>query len=209
VTTWSLNNGLTASKLKKYRKKIFKERGYNMENYRSVANMLTDIFDDDFSTAVQNEVNETTLISELVKQRIKTGKNQVDLASILNWSVSKVSRLEDKTDKELKIGELVDYCKALGSGIAITIASPVHNRAAALMNCVTQIDTHLRELSQLASECDDDKSIADGITKFQADVLLKMMTHAAKHTNDIVNRIDFAPIAEKRVQLQKARELIM
>ena len=180
-----------------------------MAIHDSVMGLIDDVFDDsEISKAVQAKIDATMLVDELVKQRIKLNKSQADIAKQLSWNSSKISRFENKADRDIKLGELAEYCGALGAGLGVTIASPVHNRAAALSACVTQIDGHLRELSKLAGECDNDKSIVEGITKFQADVLLELMTHAVRHTNDIIKRIDFVEPAELTSEIEADAQLI-
>ncbi len=171
--------------------------------------MLDDIFEDStFTKEVQEKVEETQLMHELVKQRIKSGKSQADVAKVWGCNVSTISRFESKDDKDIKLGELVNYCDAIGTGVGVHIASPVHNRAAALINCVTQIDNHLKELSRLAAECNDDDVIVKGITKFQAEILLQIMKKASKHTDDIVERIDLVKPSKDVAKIESNCELV-
>ncbi|MFA6716848.1 MAG: hypothetical protein WCS27_15825 [Victivallaceae bacterium] len=180
-----------------------------MGNYKSVTDMVNDVFESpDFTRDVQKEVEETQLIHELVKQRIKLGKSQTDIAKIWQCDTSTVCRFENKKDEDVKLGELAKYCNAIGSGLGVHIASPFHSRAAALINCVTQIDNHLKELTKLARECNDDDLIVEEITRFQADVLLDIMKKASQHTDDIIERIDLVKPVSKSVNIENKCELI-
>ncbi|MDD5728068.1 MAG: hypothetical protein PHV59_05855 [Victivallales bacterium] len=180
-----------------------------MGNYKAADNLLDNVFNDqNFNKDVQKKVKETKLIHELVKQRIKSGKSQADIAKMWGCNISTVSRFENKKDKDVKLGELVNYCHAIGSGLGISIAHPLCNSAETLTYYVKQIDDLLTKLSSLAKEYNDDKKIVNGITQFQANILLKIMSHASKHTDDIVERIDLVKPASKTIRIENECGLI-
>ena len=61
---------------------------------------------------------ERELIHSLMLARVARNLTQGDIARRLGVSVSTVSRMENSTDAELRIGEILDYVRALGESPA-------------------------------------------------------------------------------------------
>ncbi|QSH40831.1 helix-turn-helix transcriptional regulator [Lentisphaerota bacterium ZTH] len=180
-----------------------------MGNHKSVSSMLDNMLGDSKITeGVQKKVEETKIVHELVKQRIRAGKTQADIAESWGCDPATISRFEDKKDDDIKLGDLARYCNAIGTGVGVHIAPPVHSRAAALVSCVKEIDIHLKELTKLAKEYSDDEIIVDGITKFQANVLLDILKNASSHTDDLIERIELVKPADDCIETSCEAELL-
>lgn len=161
-----------------------------MSNYKSVEDMLNNVFDTpEAAKEVKQKANETRLLDSLIKSRIRAGKSQADIAQITGWNASKVSRFENKTDKEIRLDELAQYCSALGLGVGINIATPIHSRAEAIHTSIRAIERHLDELTEIAKESDDNQ-IIQGIYQFKSETLLKLMTKACEHIGDMIDNIN-------------------
>lgn len=160
---------------------------------KTAGSILADLCDEPGLEAEVNAIaNKTKLITDLLIARMKADITQIEMAERLGWAPSKVSRFENKQDVDIKIGELVEYSKALGIGLGVHIESPETNSATIVSNCVTQINHSLTKLTELAKEYNDDPAIVQGIALFQANVLLQLMVDSEKHVNSIVNNIEFA-----------------
>lgn len=82
----------------------------------------------DFATAVTGgteiaeemarQEKEREIVHSLMLARVARNLTQSDIARRLGVSVSTVSRMEDSTDAELRIGEILDYVRALGESSA-------------------------------------------------------------------------------------------
>ena len=179
-----------------------------MGNYKSVSKMFDDILEDsEFSKEVNNKLEETQLIHELVKQRVKSGKTQAEIAKNWGCDPATVSRFEDKSDDDIKLGELAKFCNAIGVGIGISIAPPSHNSAEAIKSCVKQINRHLTELTKLAKTCSDDKNIINGIHQFQAEVLLQLMDITSTTVDSIAEQIELVKPRDKFIESDCKHEL--
>ena len=82
--------------------------------YSSVAEMVRSLSEDpSFADEFEKRLAERQLIKLLAVLRTKTGLSPQELADKLDWALSKISRLESSNDADVRLGDLVDYARAL------------------------------------------------------------------------------------------------
>ena len=121
--------------------------------------------------AVREEQRATELVSTLEHLRVCRGLRQKDIAERMGISVSAVSRIEDSRDADLRYGDLTGYVDALGMRMALFLEDPALPAAEQIKHCVIRIAKLLKQLADLARECNDDPAIVDGIVRFRGEVL--------------------------------------
>lgn len=83
--------------------------------FESAAELVTAVTGNtQIAEEMARQEKERELIHSLMLARVARNLTQGDIARRLGVSVSTVSRMEDSTDAELRIGEILDYVRALG-----------------------------------------------------------------------------------------------
>ena len=83
--------------------------------FENAAELVTAVTGDtQIAEEMARQEKERELIHSLMLARVARNLTQGDIARRLGVSVSTVSRMEDSTDAELRIGEILDYVRALG-----------------------------------------------------------------------------------------------
>jgi predicted XRE-type DNA-binding protein len=90
--------------------------------YRSVAEMVEGLADDQaFVADFARQLDGRQVIKLLTVLRTKAGLSQQELAEKLKCTQSKVSKLERSNDADIRFGDLLDYARALGSEIRLSV----------------------------------------------------------------------------------------
>ena len=121
--------------------------------------------------AVCQAKGDTAIISALEDLRVRKGLRQKDIADRMKVSVSAVSRLEDSCDADLRYGDIVRYANAMGMKLLLFMEDSDMSAAEQIKHCVLHIAKLLKQLTELAKECDEDSAIVDGIVRFRGEVL--------------------------------------
>lgn len=144
--------------------------------YTSVAKLAAGLLED---PAVEAEMNERLarrhLINCLVAERAKRNLSQADIAKKMGVSVSKISRMEDSLDDDIRLGELKGYVSTLNLKLSMLLSDDSLPTAERIKHCVFRIEDMLKQLTALAQQCNDDKSIVDGILRFRGEVLFNFI----------------------------------
>jgi transcriptional regulator with XRE-family HTH domain len=141
----------------------------------SVAEMAADLLDDPAAgERMEKLVGERRLVEQLTFQRLKLGKSQTEVARRMGCNPSKVSRMEAGFDRDLKLGDILDYLSALDMGLFLTLINPASPIADRIKQAVFQIDALLQDLRDLAAPYDD-KEINQGIDRFYHEVLFNFI----------------------------------
>jgi transcriptional regulator with XRE-family HTH domain len=78
--------------------------------------------DGGFAAAYERRLSERRIIKDLMIRRATSGLSQKDIARSFGCTQSRISKLENMTDSELKLGDLAKYSRALGLQLRITFA---------------------------------------------------------------------------------------
>jgi len=134
--------------------------------FNSVVDMLKASAGSDHSELIRKvdeKANRSRLIKGLVAQRLKHDISQAEMAQRLNCTQSKISKLENSIDEDVKLGDLCRYASA--SGLTLRI-SAVPDK----LTPVDEIKLHAFKikalLDRLVRLMEGDDNIDDSIAEF-------------------------------------------
>ena len=91
------------------------------KRYKNVAEMVQGMdLPPDQKKRQMEYLHARQLSRTLTVMRAQTGLSQVQVAEKLGWSQGRVSKLESKTDRDISVGDLLDYLKALDMQMTMT-----------------------------------------------------------------------------------------
>jgi len=70
--------------------------------------------DDTVKNLVQDEIDNSQIVNNLLRLRLRKGVSQKELSRRMGCDSSKISRMEGGNDVQLKIGDVSQYASALG-----------------------------------------------------------------------------------------------
>ena len=106
------------------------------------------LHDPKVETKINDDLARSQLIDWLVMERCKHDMSQSDVAKKMGVSVSKVSRLEDAYDDDLRLGELKDYSTAIGVKMSMFLSDEKLPIADRVKHCVFRISEMLARLTK-------------------------------------------------------------
>jgi len=140
--------------------------------YRNVAEMVRETAEDqDFIRDFEQHLAQRQIIKYLMVLRASAQMSQKDIADKLRCTQSRVSKLENSTDGDLRLGDFAGYATALGYKTEIllipekwTTVDEVKYHACCIKNC----------LDHLAGLAEKDQSIAAGVVGFFAEAKMNL-----------------------------------
>ncbi len=155
--------------------------------YVSVSELLQDIAPDrEFQAEFEEHVQRRKVIKHLLALRAAKGLAQHDLAEKLGCTQSRISKLENGTDDELRLGDLLRYTGALGLSCGIML-SPRRSTV------VEQIKYHAfcikDRLEHLVNLAGDDQAMTSGAARF----LLETVVNVIKMVADSAEKLPKNP----------------
>ena len=142
--------------------------------FSSVADLARVAFEDDADLAaeLESELSSRQVVRALFAMRSARGVSQAEIASQLECSQSRVSKIENGVDADLSIGELEAYAKALDCDVMLTFQKR-HSTA------VDRVKQHAfaikRELDGLAKMAGRDSKLGKGIAAFFGEALFNVV----------------------------------
>lgn len=134
------------------------------KHYRSVAEMVRDVVEDKtFADDFDARLAERQVIKYLLALRSVRGISQQKVAQMLACTQSRVSKLENGVDADLRLGDLVRYAGALGFKTEILLAPNGWTMADEVKYHASCIKKHLDNLAAFATT---DHTIAKGVAGF-------------------------------------------
>ena len=89
----------------------------------SVANMVLQVTgDEELASRLETSAKNRDLINRLIACRVKCDLSQNEVAAQLSRSQRDVSKFENTDDADLRFGDIVDYVKAIGLLVTITMS---------------------------------------------------------------------------------------
>jgi len=164
-------------------------RGASMtkEQFTSVSDLVNNISgDQEFNSQFQERINARRIIKSLVALRVSKGISQVDIAKEIGCGQSRVSKLENSFDDDLRIGDMRAYLKAMDCGADVLLA----NRHATLFERVKCHAFGMRDaFMQLAKLAQKDEQMAKGVAYGHVEALMNV----AKMLQDTLNELPVCP----------------
>lgn len=147
----------------------------NTKTYTSVREMVMDIHGPEGVKGMDAHAEATKIVEALTLARIDRNLNQRQLAAAMKCSPSKVSRIEDAADADLRLGDIVDYTSALGMRTVLQFDDPSLPAAERIKRNVYAIKDHLDALAALAAQQNDDQQLVAKIHQFYGEVLINFL----------------------------------
>lgn len=125
---------------------------------------------------MEEERRATQMMRALASERVRRNLSQGEVARRMGVTQVTVSRIENRRDEDMSLGDLFKYASAIGVNVSVMFDPDAgRNEAAVIKHCVHTIAGHLKTLSEIARSHADDQSLFDGITRFQGEVLYNFL----------------------------------
>ena len=170
------------SQIREIQTKVKKKR------YSSVPDMVRHVSEDsDFAESVAREIAERNIIDFLMALRTSAGMSQSDIAEKMKCSQSRISKLENGKDDDLRIGDFHAYAEAIGFELAIFLGKKERPPIALRIEYhISSLKSLFRELSKLAG---DDKVIQKGAFKVIIETICTATKGLAELIKDVGRRL--------------------
>lgn len=135
--------------------------------------MLESVSDDkEFNQEVQAHISERRIVKVLQALRTAKGVSQSEIAKQLKCSQSRLSKLENGIDNDLRLGELEAYAKAMECDIHIVFTNRNSRAIDRIQNYAGMMHAELLRLAKLAKR---DEEVAQGVAATFGEVLINQM----------------------------------
>ncbi len=136
----------------------------------------------DFVDTLKREAAERVLVNHLLALRGARGISQEEIAKHFGCSQSKISKLENGVDVGLRIGDLLQYCDAIGLGLSVGLlpkGSSSIDRIKQHAFCIQG------ELSALVDLADGDETMASGLARTLGEVVFNLVKLVVTEANKL------------------------
>lgn len=136
----------------------------------SIEQQLLGMFADnpDLQNNIKQKFGDTKLVKCLIKMRAKSGLSQAELATRMNCSQSRVSKIEHCDDTDLSFGDILAYTRCTGHSLVMSMTSGNVCASNMIKYHVAQIREQLNKIIELAK---DDEEIMSGVDSFSMELL--------------------------------------
>ena len=135
--------------------------------------------DDTVKNLVQDEIDNSQIVNNLLRLRLRKGVSQKELSKSMGCDSSKISRMEAGNDLQLKIGDISQYASALGIQMNVVFEDTTLPVAEQITCNVFSIHEKLEQLVGLAKQVDGDETIINAINSFYKEVLFNVLVRFA------------------------------
>ncbi len=149
--------------------------------------------DDTVKNLVQDEIDNSQIVNNLLRLRLRKGVSQKELSKSMGCDSSKISRMEAGNDLQLKIGDISQYASALGIQMNVVFEDTTLPVAEQITCNVFSIHEKLEQLVGLAKQVDGDETIIIAINSFYKEVLFNFLVRFA----DSHGRLRVASVSTK------------
>jgi transcriptional regulator with XRE-family HTH domain len=138
------------------------------QQYANVSDLVQEMApDSEFRAAFEERRAARQLIKQLLTLRAASGLSQQDIAGRIDCTQSRVSKLENSRDDDIRLGDLRAYARAIGCELVVG-AMPHLSPVDKVKGHLSAIKKHTDDLAELARS--DDK-IAQGVAHFFFDLV--------------------------------------
>jgi transcriptional regulator with XRE-family HTH domain len=173
------------------------------KQYKSVSEMVHAVAENAaFADALDEQLAERQVIKLLISLRALAAKSQSDLAKAMDCTQSRISKLENGRDGDLRLEDFHAYLTALGYGMKIVIAKHDQTAFDEVKYHALSIKRLLDHFAQLAG---DDETMAHGVLN----AISETWFNVAKMLEDSARKLKVRPKpagAAIAVEVQEAPE---
>ena len=143
------------------------------KRYASVTEMVESVTGDkSYAQELEGDLASQSLARTLFVLRCQKGVTQAALAARLNWSQSRVSKLEHCALDKMKVGDLAAYIDALGLQTWICFHKKQMSAVEWVRFHALEVKKHLELLASLAHK---DEGIYEGVKNFFGEALVNLL----------------------------------
>ena len=155
-------------------------------NSAKTAKLAAELADDPaVEKQVMDEIARHSMISSLITIRLDKGITQDQVAKYMGCDPSKISRLENSSDDQLKWNDVGSYADALGLDLYVSFEDREVPEAQRIKQCVFRIRDSLDQLTKLAEKVGSDDKIAKRIHEFSGEVLFNFLIQYTEHSDQL------------------------
>jgi transcriptional regulator with XRE-family HTH domain len=157
------------------------------KRYSSVPEMVRDLSEDRaFAEEVEKKIRERNLVDFLMALRTSAGLSQKDIANKMGCTQSRISKLENGKDDDLRIGDFHAYADALGLQLMILLTKkgrpPIAERIKRHTSALKRLFTELSEMvgddgamnkAMMKLVCESTVTLAKGLSEMLKHVAQK------------------------------------
>jgi len=155
------------------------------KRYRSVSEVVKNLSDDkQFQEDFDRQISDKILSKALFAMRCSKGMTQAEIASKLNCTQSRVSKLENSGIDAIKVSELVAYTQALGLNMSISFHKEMTSVDSVKFHAF-EIKKHLDHLADLAYRDDE---IFEGVKNFYNEYLTNILRLFKQSASKLVQK---------------------
>jgi len=149
------------------------------KRYSTVSDLMADVLPDDatFVDELQEQIDRRRLVRGLASLRNAKKVSQEEIAKVADCGQSRISKIENGYDSDVKIGDLEAYANALDCDIQVVLRS----RDMTLVDEVKFLAFRMKKcfdrMSELAHKDDD---VATGVAAFHIEALFNLVDVVTK-----------------------------
>ncbi len=142
------------------------------KRYKTVSEMIRQLSEDkEFGDKFDRQISGQTLSKTLFAMRCSMGITQSEIASKMNCTQSRISKLEKSGVDAIKVSDLIAYAQALGLNLSISFHKEMTSVESVRFHAL-QIKKHLDYLADLSHRDDD---IFKGVKDFYSEYLVNIL----------------------------------
>jgi transcriptional regulator with XRE-family HTH domain len=162
--------------------------------YANVSEMIRDLTDDEEAIeAVDQALARQWIMGRLMATRAANGLSQGDIAVKMECSQSRVSKMENSADDDLRYGDMREYAELVDCTL-ISAVLPKNMSPVDEIKCLAAAINH--KLSRMADLAQKDKLIANGVTKFFIEAFVNFSMIVSKAASTLPMNPDGSPRIE-------------
>jgi transcriptional regulator with XRE-family HTH domain len=153
------------------------------KEYTSVSEMLADSSaDDSLKQDTADRIASRQVIKRLLALRVARGVSQSDVAKKMGCTQSRISKLENGIDDDIRLGDLHKYLDALDHDMSLFVCKKDWQSFQQIKFCAVTIRRCLGRLVDLAG---DDPEIEHGVSKAHVETLVNLVKFVVDSAKDL------------------------
>jgi len=154
------------------------------KRYKSVSELIEDTFDDDpqFVDDLKTQINRRQIVRGLATLRNSKNITQEEIAEKMRCAQSRVSKIENGLDDDLRLSDILAYLKVLNYNAEISLLPSDMTVVGEIKYYARQMNKAFDKLTSLALK---DDTIREGIAKFYNEALVNLMAIVVSSANKL------------------------
>lgn len=143
------------------------------KHYKNVTALAEDLTADKrFKTELEDIVRRHSLSKALFALRCSKKVSQSEMASRMQCSQGRISKLEHASDETIKVKDMAEYASALGLEVSMSFAGRNRTAVDSVKYHALKIKEHLDRLGALAKK---DEKLLEGISNFFGEAFVNLV----------------------------------